>query len=237
MSLFAACCSHNGLTTSEAVPAVQISDRKHLYIIDDDSSVRTALVRGLEHLGYDVQAFDGAHAFFEKAVLFRPAVLLIDMQMPGVNGVQFQASLQDKGWRVPVIFISGESTVQQGIAAMKQGALDFLVKPFDLKRLESAIENAIELDIRQIRVLSRRQECRQQLKGLTPRELDAYHCLAKGHAYSEMMQALGISLPTAKQYRTAVMRKLKFATLAELIAFDKELNGTEPELGEFPKPG
>lgn len=227
MSLFAACCSHNGLTTSEAVPAVQISDRKHLYLIDDDNSVRTALSRGLEHLGYDVQPFEGAHAFFEKAVLFRPAVLLIDMQMPGVNGVQFQASLQDKGWRVPVIFISGESTVQQSIAAMKQGALDFLLKPFDLKRL----------DIRQIRAFSRRQECRQRLKGLTPRELDAYHCLAKGHGYSEMMQALGISLPTAKQYRTAVMRKLKFATLAELIAFDKELNGTEPELGEFPKPG
>jgi len=159
------------------------------------------------------------------------------MQMPDVNGVQMQASLQEKGWCVPVIFISGESTVQQSIAAMKQGALDFLLKPFDLKRLESAIENAIALDIRQIRAFSRRQECRQRLKGLTPRELDAYHCLAKGHGYSEMMQALGISLPTAKQYRTAVMRKLKFATLAELIAFDKELNGVEPGLAEFPNNG
>jgi two-component system response regulator TtrR len=237
MSLAAARPSHNGSRTLKPGPAVQISDRKHLYIIDDDGSVRSALSRGLEHLGYDVQPFEGAHAFFEKAVLFRPAVLLIDMQMPGVNGVQMQASLQEKGWCVPVIFISGESTVQQGITAMKQGALDFLVKPFDLDRLERVIENAIELDTRQMQALSRQQECRQMLKGLTPRELDAYHCLAKGHAYSEMMQALGISLPTAKQYRTAVMRKLKFATLAELIAFDKELNGTEPELGEFPKPG
>ena len=237
MSLAAARPSHNGSRTLKPGPAVQISDRKHLYIIDDDSSVRSALSRGLEHLGYDVQPFEGAHAFFEKAVLFRPAVLLIDMQMPGVNGVQFQASLQDKGWRVPVIFISGESTVQQSIAAMKQGALDFLLKPFDLKRLESAIENAIALDIRQIRAFSRRQECRQRLKGLTPRELDAYHCLAKGHAYSEMMQALDISLPTAKQYRAAVMRKVNFATLAELIAFDKELNGAEPELGELPNLG
>jgi two-component system response regulator TtrR len=159
------------------------------------------------------------------------------MQMPGVNGVQMQASLQEKGWCVPVIFISGESTVQQGITAMKQGALDFLVKPFDLDRLERVIENAIELDTRQMQALSRQQECRQMLKGLTPRELDAYQCLAQGHAYSEMMQALGISLPTAKQYRTAVMRKLKFATLAELIAFDKELNGVEPGLAEFPNNG
>ena len=91
--------------------------------------------RGLEHLGYDVQSFEGARAFLDKAVLFRPAVLLIDMQMPDVNGVQLQASLLHKGWGVPIIFISGESTVQQSIAAMKQGAHDFMVKPFDLDKL------------------------------------------------------------------------------------------------------
>ena len=232
MKHFAACCSHNGSKSFEPLPAVQISERKHLYIIDDDSSVRSALSRGLEHLGYDVQPFDGANAFFEKAVLFRPAVLLIDMQMPGVNGVQLQASLQEKGWRVPVIFVSGESTAQQGIAAMKQGALDFLVKPFDLNRLVSVIESAIKIDASLLQALSRQQECRRILEKLKPREFDAYLCLAKGHSYSEVMRALGISLPTAKQYRAAVMRKLNFATLAELLAFDKELNWTEPEFGE-----
>ena len=207
--------------------ASKINHRKHLYIIDDDSSVRAALTRALGHLGYDVQQFEGAKIFFEKAVLFRPAVLLIDMRMPGINGVQMQATLQEKGWRVPVIFISGESTVQQSITAMKQGALDFLVKPFDLNKLVEVIENAIEIDARQSHKLSRQQDLRRRLEVLKPRELEAYLCLTKGYSYNEMMHSLGISLPTAKQYRAAVMRKLKFSTLAELLEFDRELQAHE----------
>ncbi len=212
--------------------AVKISNNKHLYIIDDDSSVRSALTRALAHLGYEVQQFDSAEFFFEKAVLFRPAVLLIDMLMPGINGVQLQASLQEKGWRVPVIFISGESTVQQSIIAMKQGATDFLIKPFDLDKLVAAVEAAIDLDSKQALSLSRQQICKLQLNVLKPRELDAYFCLAKGYSYQEMMQTLSISLPTAKQYRAAVMRKLKFSSLADLLAFDRELHALEPKTRE-----
>jgi two-component system response regulator FixJ len=204
------------------------SERKHLYIIDDDGGVRFALSRGLEHLGYDVQQFESADLFFAKAVIFRPAVLLIDMQMPGTNGVQLQAKLQQKGWHLPIIFISGESTVHQSITAMKQGAFDFFVKPFDLDKLVSVIEKAVESDSRQALNLSRRKDLSHQLELLKPRELEAYVCLTKGYSYSEMMQSLGISLPTAKQYRAAVMRKLKFASLAELLAFDKEINAIEP---------
>ncbi len=202
--------------------ATKTSNRKHLYIIDDDSAVRTALSRALGHLGYEVQQFEGAKIFFEKAVLFRPAVLLIDMRMPEINGIQMQATLQQRGWRVPVIFISGESTIEQSIAAMKQGALDFLIKPFDLDKLLEMIENALEIEAKQTLQASRQQDLRRRLEVLKPRELQAYRCLTKGYSYSEMMRALEISLPTAKQYRAAVMRKLKFATLAELLEFDRE---------------
>lgn len=203
--------------------ATKTSNRKHLYIIDDDRSVRTALSRALGHLGYEVQQFEGAKIFFEKAVLFRPAVLLIDMRMPEINGIQMQATLQQRGWRVPVIFISGESTLEQSIVAMKQGALDFLIKPFDLDKLLEVIENAVKIDAKQTLQASRQQDLRRRLDVLKPRELQAYMCLTKGYSYSEMMRALEISLPTAKQYRAAVMRKLKFSTLAELLEFDREL--------------
>lgn len=203
--------------------ATKTSNRKHLYIIDDDSSVRAALSRALGHLGYDVQQFEGAKKFFEKAVLFRPAVLLIDMRMPEINGIQMQDTLRQRGWPVPVIFISGESTLEQSIAAMKQGALDFLIKPFDLDKLLEVIENAVKIDAKQTLQASRQQDLRRRLDVLKPRELQAYMCLTKGYSYSEMMRALEISLPTAKQYRAAVMRKLKFSTLAELLEFDREL--------------
>ena len=109
-----------------------------------------------------------------------------------------------------------------------------MVKPFDVDKLVSAIKSGLELDARQVQTLARQQQCRNRLKTLRPRELEAYLCLARGHGYSEMMQALGISLPTAKTYRAAVMRKLDFATLAELIAFDRELNGEHSVTSDRP---
>jgi FixJ family two-component response regulator len=200
---------------------------KHVYIIDDDEPVRMALTRALVRAGYDVHQFDGAQAFLERAVVFRPAVLLIDMQMPGVNGVQLQAHLQADGWTVPVIFITGASTLSQGITAMKQGALDLLVKPFDLDELTNLIEAAFTRDSLQLQTLARQQLCARQLDVLKQRERDAFFCLARGYSYSEMMNEMGISLPTAKQYRAAVMRKMKFGSLAELIVFHDALTAAE----------
>lgn len=200
---------------------------QHIYIVDDDAAVGRALVRGLGQLGFDVHHFPSAQNFLEQAVIFRPATLVIDMQMPQCNGVELQAILQSKGLHIPVIFISGESTVLQGITAMKQGALDFLVKPFDLDRLCALIDAAIELDTRCSQAQELQRTCQQRLKRLKPRELEAYRCLAQGQSYREMMLALSISLPTAKQYRTAVMRKMAFGSLSELLQFDRDLHGPE----------
>jgi len=200
---------------------------KHVYIVDDDEPIRIALTRALARAGYDVHQFDGAEAFMTRAVVFRPAVLLIDMQMPGTNGLQLQDHLRTEGWIVPVIFITGASTLSQGITAMKKGALDVLVKPFDLEELTTLIETAFRRDALQLEALARRQRCARQLDLLKQRERDAFFCLAKGYSYSEMMNEMGIALPTAKQYRAAVMRKLRFASLAELIEFHQTLTAAE----------
>jgi two-component system response regulator FixJ len=199
---------------------------KHVYTIDDDQPFRLAMSRALEIFGYDVHQFDSANDFLAHAVLFRPAVLLMDMQMPGLSGVQLQAQLKTSGWQVPVIFISGDSSVAQSIGAMKQGALDFLCKPFDLDQLTAQIETALAQDKQHLQRLEQQQQCQEKLDRLKPREQDAYACLSKGFSYAEMMKALSISLPTAKQYRAAVMRKLEFASLAELMAFHHRLTGT-----------
>jgi two-component system response regulator FixJ len=208
-------------------PETPLRRNQHIYIVDDDAAVTRALARGLGQLGFDVHQFQSARNFLERAVIFRPAMLVIDMQMPECNGVELQAMLKTKGWHLPVIFISGESTVIQGITAMKQGALDFLVKPFDFDRLCELIDRAIELDTRHIQAQALQQACQRLLDRLKPRELEAYRCLAQGQSYREMMLALDISLPTAKQYRTAVMRKMGFATLAMLLQFDKDLHLSE----------
>lgn len=196
---------------------------QHVYIVDDDDSVRTALVRGLGLLGYDVHQFASAPLLLEAGSLFRPAVIVIDMQMPRMNGIELQQGLIDKGWHAPVIFISGQSTVPQSITAMKQGAVDFLSKPFDLDRLAAIIDAAIQEDARRLSARARRLACQRLLDELKPRELEAFFLLAKGYSYQELMRVLHISLPTAKQYRAAVMRKLKFDSLAELIRFHQDL--------------
>ena len=205
--------------------STKLTNTKHVYIIDDDKPVRIALMRGLERLGYDVYHFESARAFLDQSIVFRPAVLILDMQMPGMTGVELQAWLNEKNSKLPTIFISGESTVAQGITAMKQGAWDFLAKPFNLDQLTNLIETAIKHDERIVHITSIQQQCANRLQLLSHRELDAYHCFAKGYSHSQVMAALEISLPTAKTYRAAVMRKLKCSSLAELISFDKQLKG------------
>lgn len=203
-------------------------ESRHVYIVDDDKFVRTALVRGLEQLGYDAHQFASAREFLESAVRFRPGVIVIDMLMSGATGIELQARLRDEGWDLPVVFISGESSVSQSITAMRQGALDFLVKPFDFHRLADVLAQGIAQDARRMQALARQEACRRALAVLKARELEAFFFLAKGYSYRELMVAMGIGQPTAKQYRAAVMRKLKFASLAELIKFHEDLVAPGP---------
>lgn len=198
---------------------------KHVYLIDDDWHVRNSLARLLEQYGYDVHKFDCAKTFLEQSIVFRPAVLVVDMQMPGMTGVELQAQLNCKGVHVPVIFISGESSVSHGVTAMKQGALDFLTKPFVPQRLIALIEIGLTKDLLTRKSAELQQLRRIQIKQLKPREQEAFFCLAKGYSYLETMSAMQISLPTAKQYRTAVMRKLGLDSLSALIQFHRDLTG------------
>lgn len=199
------------------------AEGKHVYVVDDDKSVLYNLAHLLEQYGYDAHQFDSAKAFLDQSILFRPAVLVVDMLMPGMTGVELQALLIQKGVHVPTVFISGESAVSQGITAMKQGALDFLTKPFQVKRLIELIEAGLARDVQMSQAKALQQLRRQQLRQLKPREQEAFFCLAKGYSYAETMMAMQISLPTAKQYRTSVMRQLKLNSLSELIDFHSEL--------------
>lgn len=199
---------------------------QHVYVVDDDVGVRTAMARVLEKFGYDVHQFSGAADFLERAVIFRPAVVLVDMRMPHITGIELQARLIGRGLDAPIIFISGESTAAQSVVALKQGAMDFLSKPFDFGELLSVVAAGIDKDTALIQREARRKDCLNQLAQLKPRELEAFYHLSKGYSYQELMQAMDISMPTAKQYRAAVMRKLKFDTLAQLIQFHKELAGS-----------
>ena len=114
----------------------------HIYLIDDDPSIRRSLAYSLSSVRYSIQTFDSPTAFLRDALPITPAVILLDIRMPGMNGLSLQNEMIARGRKTPIIFISGESQPTEIIEAMKKGAVDFLIKPFGLEPLLEAIDFA-----------------------------------------------------------------------------------------------
>ena len=123
-------------------------------------------------------------------------------------------ALIEKNINIPIIFISGEASIQQGIDAMKQGAIEFLVKPFEIDALLEAVNNAIRIELKEINL-------NLLIENLSPREREVYKLLLKGHNNQELIDKLHLSLPTVKQYKSEVMRKLNVKSLSKLIELAK----------------
>jgi FixJ family two-component response regulator len=190
----------------------------HVFLIEDDPGMRATLTDLLQFAGYQVRSWDNANEFLSELPVSAPAVILTDMRMPGLSGVEMHAELLQRGRSFPVIYLSGESTVPQTIKAMKLGAFDFLTKPFSREELLSVVASALERDRMALQALVHKARNDQALASLSPRERQVHDLLLKGFGNAQILQELGVSLPTAKQYKAEVMRKLGVRSLAELIA-------------------
>jgi two-component system response regulator FixJ len=189
----------------------------HVYLIEDHDDLRMGLIKILQNFGFIVHAFPKAIDFLNAHLNHSPAVIITDMRMPQMSGVELQAMLLERGIKTPILFISGESSVEQSVTAMKQGAFEFLIKPFPQKRLLAAVSRGIEIDLenRHAALLAETLEIR--LRVLSPRELQVFWLLTKGYSNAEIMADLGISLATAKQYKTQVMQKMGAHSISELV--------------------
>jgi FixJ family two-component response regulator len=194
------------------------SASKHIFLIEDDDSMRKALSGMLEFVGYQVNAFSSASDFLKTSIQVAPAVIITDMRMPDMSGIELQAELVQRGRAIPIIFISGESTVQQTVTAMKQGAIEFLVKPFERDELLSAVIRGLEQDALHMHQYVEQKTLEEGLKTLAPREREVFELLSLGLNNAEIQEKLQISLPTTKQYKSEVMRKLNLRSLSQLIA-------------------
>jgi FixJ family two-component response regulator len=123
-----------------------MTDKGHIFLVDDDQDIRSSLGDLLKHLGYGVSDFASAAAFLQQASRFSPAVLVLDMRMPQMTGLDLQKALLEKDWALPIIYMSGESQSQEIIDAMKFGAIEFLWKPFAHSQLTEAIEKGLKID-------------------------------------------------------------------------------------------
>jgi FixJ family two-component response regulator len=164
-----------------------------------------------------VSLYDCADAFLQNPVVPSPAVILLDMRMPGTTGIGLQSQLKTLAHNVPVIFVSGDSRPEEIIAAMKQGAVDFLLKPFTAQAMMDVIQRAMRMSQQAVVVADKFLQVSERLKRLTPREMEVCHWMVRGYSNQQIATIDGGASATIKLHRARVMEKMAASTLPELI--------------------
>ena len=204
-----------------------MTDKGHIFLVDDDQDIRSSLGDLLKHLGYGVSDFASAAAFLQQASRFSPAVLVLDMRLPQMTGLDLQKALREEDWPLPIIFISGESKNQEIIDAMKFGAVDFLWKPFDYTQLVQVIDGALRLDVQRTNDQKRLVRVAALHQSLSPKEKDIINLILLGHGNKDIASAKSLMADTVKKHRAQIFEKMHVQSLAELLALCKDFIPTQ----------
>ncbi len=207
------------LTMSQST---RISKSGQVYLVEDDDDIRNHLTSLLRHSGFSVLAFSSASEFLLQSRVLTPAVLVLDMRMPGISGLELQQALTAKACSLPVIFISGESQSQEIIDAMKGGAVDFLWKPFAHSQLQAAIDKGLAIDMARAANDKRLALVAQRFASLSPREVMIFELMRSGHGNKAIAMLTGIMADTVKKHRAQVLAKMEVDTLADLLTLCKD---------------
>lgn len=203
------------------------TDRPIVFVVDDDLRIRDALSSLLESAGFDVAAFASASQFLEAEKPDAPACLVLDLELPDINGLDLQRELADRD-APPIVFITGHGDVPSSVRAMKAGAVEFLTKPFGDEELLRAIDMSIRMDRVARAQRSEDAELRQRLQRLTRREREVLAFVVNGFANKHTALELGTSEITIGVHRGQVMRKMGARSLAELIRLADKLGVPPP---------
>lgn len=188
-----------------------------VFIVDDDASVRRSLERLMRCAGYDVETYEDAQSFLRQHCHESPGCLVLDVKMPGADGLALQEKLSHRDEALPIIFITGHGDIPMSVKAMKRGAFDFLTKPFDDKALLTAVKGAIEKDAREACVHAERRALRCRYETLSAREREVFLHLLTGRLNKQIAADLGIKEKTVKVHRSRILRKFKAGSIAQLV--------------------
>ena len=188
-----------------------------VFVIDDDAGVRKGLKRLLTAAGYETEVFPSAADFLTRELHPGPSCLLVDVQMPGLNGIELQEMLLQRRRDEQLIFITGHGDIPMCARAMKAGAVDFLPKPFQPNELLSCVERALIRSKEQRHRMAEKKKARALLDLLTPREFEVMQLLTTGMLNKQVGGELGLAEKTIKVHRGFIMRKLGITSVAELV--------------------
>jgi FixJ family two-component response regulator len=212
---------------SSAKPAGN-ADQPTVFIVDDDASMRQALGRLFYSMRLRVELFESALEFLQSERPHVPSCLVLDVRLPGLSGLDFQAELRKADIRIPIVFITGHGDIPMSVRAMKAGAVDFLTKPFRDQDLLDAVASAIKRDKKRRENEDALADLKANFASLTPREREIMALVASGLMNKQIAGQIDLSEITVKVHRSHLMKKMGARTVADLVRMAEAL-GVRPD--------
>ena len=207
---------------------MDMRDKRHVYIVDDEPDVRSELAEALELHGFVVSGFGDGEAFLAHHAELEPGCVVLDLNMPGMGGMDVQQALIEQGSQHKIVMLTGAGSVSTAVRAMHAGAIDFLEKPFHVDDLVRAIGSAVNRQLQEVEQVGRRRQAEEQVGRLSDRERDVLCGMMLGLANKIIAYRLSLSPRTVEAYRAQLMQKLGVRSLAEAVQIAIEV-GLEPQ--------